>query len=96
MMLALTGRAAGGKLMSQDEVFAGFAEVLGAVAGVGRQDVTAEKSLADLGIDSLAMAEVIVAAEDRFGLIICDDDWSRFTTVGDATRYIQQARMLSG
>ena len=36
------------------------------------------------------MVEVVVAAEDRFGLLINDDDWPRFKTVLDATRYIDQ------
>jgi acyl carrier protein len=43
------------------------------------------------GIDSLMMVEVVVEAEDRFGLLINDDDWPRFKTVLDATRYIDQA-----
>ena len=32
-----------------------------------------------------------VEAEDRFGLLIDDDDWPRFKTVLDAARYIEQA-----
>lgn len=77
--------------MSQEEVLAGLTEILGGAAGINRADVAPEASLADLGIDSLMMAEVIVAAEDRFGLLIDDDDWPRFKTVLDAARYIQQA-----
>ena len=78
--------------MSQDEAFAGVADILAAVAGMDRSDITQETSLAgDLGIDSLTMMEVIVAAEDRFGLLIDDDDWPRFKTVRDAARYIEQA-----
>jgi acyl carrier protein len=78
--------------MSQDEAFAGVADILAAVAGTDRSDITQETSLAgDLGIDSLTMMEVIVAAEDRFGLLIDDDDWPRFKTVRDAARYIEQA-----
>ena len=78
--------------MSQDEALAGVAEILAAVAGMDRSDITQETSLAgDLGIDSLTMMEVIVAAEDRFGLLIDDDDWPRFKTVRDAARYIEQA-----
>jgi len=57
-----------------------------------RSDITQETSLAgDLGLDSLTMMEVVVAAEDRFGLLIDDDDWPRFKTVRDAARYIEQA-----
>jgi salicylate hydroxylase len=75
----------------QDHVLDDITEILGDVAGINRADITPETSLADLGIDSLTMVEVVVAAEDRFGLLINDDDWPRFKTVLDATRYLDQA-----
>ena len=75
--------------MSPDDVLAGLADVLNAVAGVDRADVTPDKAIAqDLGIDSLTMVDVVVSAEDRFGLLIADDDWARFRTVEDAITYI--------
>ena len=78
--------------MPADEVLAGVAEILGSVTGVDRADITPATSLrGDLGLDSLLMVEVVVAAEDRFGLLIDDDDWPRFETVLDAARYIEQA-----
>jgi acyl carrier protein len=77
--------------MPQDQVLAGLTEIVGGVTGIDQADITPETALADLGIDSLTMVEVIVAAEDRFGLLINDDDWPRFKTVLDATRYIDQA-----
>jgi acyl carrier protein len=80
--------------MSPDEPLAGLAEILGTVAGVGLADVRADALFADLGVDSLAMVEVVVAAEDRFGLLIDDDHWSRLRTVGDAVRYIRQASTI--
>ena len=79
-------------MMPQDQVLAGIAEILGAVAGFDRADITPATSFTgDLGVDSLLMVEVVVAAEDRFGLLIDDDEWPRFTTVLDAARYITQA-----
>lgn len=77
--------------MPQDEVIAGLAEILGPVAGVSEAEITPETAFADLGIDSLMMVEVVVAAEDRFGLLINDDDWPRFKTVLDAARYVSRA-----
>jgi acyl carrier protein len=76
--------------MPQDEVLAGIAEILGSVTDVSRTDITPETAFTDLGIDSLGMVEVVVAAEDRFGLLINDDEWPRFKTVRDAARYINQ------
>ena len=77
--------------MSRSETLAGVTEVLGAVASVDPSDVAPEKTFADLGLDSLATLEVIVAVEDRFGLLIPDDAWARFRTVGDAVDHIEQA-----
>jgi acyl carrier protein len=82
--------------MTQDTVLAGLTQVLGDAAGVDPADVTPEARLGnDLGIDSLTMAEVVVAAEDRFGLVIADDDWSRFVTVGDVIAYIERAGIIA-
>jgi acyl carrier protein len=78
--------------MARDELEEGLAEVLGTVAGIDPADVAPEKSFTeDLGIDSLTMVEVVVAAEDRFGVLVPDDEWARFTTVGDALRYLEQS-----
>ena len=81
--------------MRQDEVLAGLAEILAAVARVDPADVTPEKTFADLGVDSLTLVEVVVAAEDRFGMLIPDDDWSRFRTVGDAIAYLERAAAIT-
>ena len=73
--------------MPQDTVLAGLTQVLGDVAGVDPADVTPEAGFGnDLGIDSLTLVEVVVAAEDRFGLVIADDDWSRFVTAAMSLR----------
>ena len=37
------------------------------------------------------MAKVVVAAEDRFGVLVPDDEWAQFTTVRDALRYLEQS-----
>ena len=76
--------------MTQDEVLAGVAEVLGRIAKVDPVNVRAAQTFADLGIDSVTMVDVVVAAEDRFGVMLLDDDWSQFTNVGDAVGYIRQ------
>ena len=78
--------------MSQDEVLGEISTILSTVAGVDPGEVTPETSFThDLDIDSMTMLEVIVAAEDRFGLLIPDDEWSRFSTVGDLVAYLEQA-----
>jgi acyl carrier protein len=78
-------------LMSNNETPAGIRDILVSVAGVDPSTVTPDKTFAELGLDSMTTLEFIVAAEDRFGMLIPDDDWSRFRTVGDAIQYIDQA-----
>jgi len=78
--------------MSQTDVLAGLAEILEEVAGVDPTDVTPEKTfIDDLDVDSLSMVEVVVAAEEKFGVKIPDDDVKTLKTVGDAVSYIQKA-----
>jgi acyl carrier protein len=75
---------------SADEVRAGLAEILNEVADVDASDVTDDKSFTDdLDVDSLSMVEVAMAAEEKFGVKIPDDDLPKLRTVGDAVSYIQ-------
>ena len=45
----------------------------------------------DLDVDSLSMVEVVVAAEERFGVKIPDDEVTKMGTVGDAVNFIVSA-----
>ena len=76
-------------MATADEVLAGLAEILNEVADVDAADVTAEKSFTeDLDVDSLSMVEVAMAAEEKFGAKIPDDELPKLKTVGDAVNYI--------
>ena len=75
--------------MTRDEITAGLAEILEEVAGVNPEDVTEEKSFTeDLDVDSLSMVEVVVAAEEKFGVKIPDDEVQNLKTVGDAANFV--------
>jgi acyl carrier protein len=77
---------------STEEIRAGLAEIVNEVAGIPADEVQLDKSFTeDLDIDSLSMVEVVVAAEERFGVKIPDDEVKNLSTVGDAVTYIQQA-----
>lgn len=79
-------------MATQAEILAGLAEIVNEVAGIPVSDVQLDKSfIDDLDVDSLSMVEVVVAAEERFGVKIPDDDVKGLTTVGDAVAYIQNA-----
>jgi acyl carrier protein len=56
-------------------------------------DVTPEKSFTDdLGADSLAIVELVLALEEEFGIKIPDDQVDNIKTVGDAVEYIRRNR----
>ena len=44
----------------------------------------------DLGLDSLAMIELLFKIEEAFDLEIPNDDLSQITTVGDVVAYVEQ------
>jgi acyl carrier protein len=43
----------------------------------------------DLGADSLAIVELVLAFEEQFDIDIPDEDTEKIRTVGDAVTYIQ-------
>jgi acyl carrier protein len=74
---------------SADEIRAGLASILEEVADVKADDVADDKSFTDdLDVDSLSMVEVAMAAEEKFGVKIPDDELPKLKTVGDAVSYI--------
>ncbi len=74
---------------TNEEILAGMAEILNEVADVAEADVTVDKSFTDdLDVDSLSMVEVAMAAEEKFGVKIPDEELPKLKTVGDAVSYI--------
>ncbi|GAB7038129.1 MULTISPECIES: acyl carrier protein [Catenuloplanes] len=77
-------------MASREEIITGLADILNELAGVEQSDVTEEKTFTDdLDVDSLSMVEVIMAAEDKFGVKIPDTEMQNLKTVGDAVSYIE-------
>lgn len=77
---------------TRPEILEALADIVEEVTGVTAASVQPEKSFADdLDIDSLSMVEIVVAAEERFGIRIPDDDVKNLNTVGDAVAYIERA-----
>lgn len=77
--------------MTRDTITTGLAEILEEVAGVNPDDIADDKSFTDdLDVDSLSMVEVVVAAEEKFGVKIPDNEVQNLKTVGDAIGYIEK------
>jgi acyl carrier protein len=78
--------------MSQDEILAGLADIIDEIAGVPADEVTPDKTFVDdLDIDSLSMVEIAVAAQDKFGVEIPDDQLKDLKTVQDVIDYVGRA-----
>ena len=80
-------------MATTEEIRADLAEIVNEVAGIPTEDVQLDKSFVDdLDVDSLSMVEVVVAAEEKFGVKIPDDEVQNLKTVGDAVSYISKAQ----
>lgn len=60
---------------------------------VKHEDITLDKTFTDdLGADSLAIVELVLALEEKFDLKIPDEEIENIKTVGDAVNYIRTRR----
>ncbi|MDA2804954.1 acyl carrier protein [Nocardiopsis suaedae] len=76
---------------TEQDILAGLGEIVDEIAGVPAAEVTADKSFVDdLDIDSLSMVEIAVAAQDKFGVEIPDDQLKDLKTVQDVINFIQK------
>ena len=77
--------------MTEQEILAGLGEIIEEIAGVLADEVSPSKSFVDdLDIDSLSMVEIAVAAQDKFGAAIPDDQLKDLTTVQDVMNYVSK------
>ena len=78
--------------MSEQEILAGLGEIVDEIAGVPADEVTPSKSFVDdLDIDSLSMVEIAVAAQDKFGVEIPDEELKNLKTVQDVIVFVQKS-----
>ncbi|MCE1174727.1 MAG: acyl carrier protein, partial [Propionibacteriales bacterium] len=62
-------------MATTEEIRAQLAELVNEVAGVPVEDVQLDKSFVDdLDVDSLAMVEILVGCEEKFGVTIPDEE----------------------
>lgn len=76
---------------SEQDILKGLGEIVEEIVGTEPSEVTPEKNFVDdLDIDSLSMVEIAVAAQDKFGVEIPDDQLKDLKTVQDVINYIQK------
>jgi acyl carrier protein len=75
---------------TEQDILAGLGEIIEEIVGIDAAEVTPEKNfIDDLDIDSLSMVEIAVAAQDKFGVEIPDDELKNLKTVKDVVGYVQ-------
>ncbi|WP_030673008.1 acyl carrier protein [Streptomyces rimosus] len=77
--------------MTREEIITGLAEILNEVADVEPAEVTEDKAfIEDLDVDSLAMVEVIVAVEERFGVSLPEEELKELRLVSDIVLRVEK------
>ena len=67
-----------------------FVEVLVDELQIDRADISMDAELSnDLGINSIELADLVMICEERFDIVIEDEDLHRFITVGDVVNYLE-------
>lgn len=70
-------------------------EFLDSRLGIGPEEVLPEVLLADLGVDSLMLVELMYEFEDRFNITL-GNDFASPTTVGDLASLMDRLRGEQG
>lgn len=77
---------------TREEIVRTLSEILRDVTDIPSERVDEDKAfIADLELDSLRMVQIVVAAEDRFGVTIGEEKAWELRTVADAVSWIQDA-----
>ncbi len=78
--------------MEKPEIQKKLTEIIAKHASVNPSAITPEKHMkADLGLDSLDVAEMVYEIEEQFGVSIADDSAEKMQKVGDAVEFIHQS-----
>jgi acyl carrier protein len=77
--------------LTEQSILAGLAEIVEEIAGTPVEDVTPSANFVDdLDIDSLSMVEIAVAAQDKFGVEIPDEQLKDLKTVQDVVDFVSK------
>lgn len=72
----------------RDAILSRLAEIIEDVTGIEPEEVLLEKSFVDdLEVDSLSMVEIVVQAEDKYGITIPNEHIAGLRTVNEAVQY---------
>jgi acyl carrier protein len=77
--------------MTEQEILAGLAGIIDEIADIPAEEVTPDKTFAELEIDSLSLVELAVAAQDTFGVEMPDEQMKNLKNVQDVIDFVRQA-----
>jgi acyl carrier protein len=78
--------------ITSQEILTSFASIVEEFIGVPAEEVQPDAHLVrDLDIDSLSMVEIVMSAQDKFGVQIPDEELKNLQTVGDVVGYVQRS-----
>lgn len=85
-------RAGGGKAVTRSDILAAIKSLLAEFGDVDPEEVDEQTAfVADLGLDSLVLVRMTVAAEERFGVRIPEEVAWELETVGAVAGYVEDA-----
>ena len=77
--------------MTVQDILAGLGEIVVEIAGVPADEVPPDKNFVDdLDIDSLSMVEIAVAAQEKFGVEIPDEQLKDLKTFQDVVNFVSK------
>ena len=81
---------------TREEILAEISASIARISGLPQDQIEEGQQLfQDLKLDSLAIYELVVDLEDRYGMQISNEDAERLETVGNAVDYVK-GRLLNG
>ena len=76
-----------------EDTLARLAIIISTHLGLPPEEIAQNASFKDdLGADSLEIVEIFMAVEDEFDLEIQDEEMDAIVTVGDAVRFLENAK----
>ena len=74
-------------------MFEDFKTLLVEQMNIDEADITPDAELvADLGINSLELADLVFSCESKYNIEIDEEDYENFVTVGDVVEYLEANR----
>ena len=69
-------------------------EIIAGLLKIELKNIDENSLLDSYGMDSLDYTEVVLAIEEKYGVVISDDDYTRIKTIRDIADYVNENRSV--